>query len=338
MATAPISSPPADPPRPASAPGRGDPGLDQMAAGGDEVRERVGLVLHPTVLVPGASHLPAAAHVRDGEDHAPVEQGEPVVRERRVDGDLVGAVAVEERQGAGSSRPAAVHDRDRDTRPVGGDGPLAEGGVARRVEVAQDGLLLEQRLLAVGQAHLQDAGRRDERRAPDPQRRRVRLGVGPEPRRRRAVDGGDDPARVEQVDREGVVALGQGQDAHPRLGLGALAQHQGGREGVDVLDAHARPVRHHLVPGLCVLASRGRCRGRPGRGSRGRRRWSGPRTSPVPPAAGVRWSTPYSTPSRRGITTRGSASGSAEGMASHSVVLVLCRPISTKAVSRVDTW
>ncbi len=57
---------------------------------------------------------------------------------------------------------------------------------------------------------------------------------------------------------------------------------------------------------------------------------------PGPPEAGERWSTVYSMPSRRGSTTLGSASGSSEGMASHSVVLVLCRPISTNAVSRVE--
>ena len=41
-------------------------------------RERVGLVLHPPVLVPGPAHLAAAAHVGDGEDDAAVEEREAV--------------------------------------------------------------------------------------------------------------------------------------------------------------------------------------------------------------------------------------------------------------------
>ena len=56
---------------------------------------------------------------------------------------------------------------------------------------------------------------------------------------------------------------------------------------------------------------------------------------PMPPAEGARWSSAYSTPSRRAMTTAGSASGWPEGMARHSLVFVLCRPTRMNAVSRV---
>ena len=169
-------------------------------------------------------------------------------RERRVDADFVGAVAVEEARG-GELEVLAVDHRERDARPVGGDGPFPVGGVAGRVEVAQHGLLFEQRLLALVQRDLQDARGRHQRRAADAQRGRVGLGVGAEPGRGGALDRRDDPARLEQVGREGVVLVGEGEDAHPGLGLGALAQDEGAGEGVDVLDPGAGPVRDHLAPG-----------------------------------------------------------------------------------------
>ena len=50
---------------------------DQVLGARDEVGEGVGLVLEPAVLVPLATHLAAAAHVRDREDEAAVEQREP---------------------------------------------------------------------------------------------------------------------------------------------------------------------------------------------------------------------------------------------------------------------
>ena len=143
--------------------------------------------------------------------------------------------------------------RDRDPRPVRGDGPLPVGGVARGVEVAQHGLLLQQRLLALVQRDLQDARRRDQRGAPEAQHRRVGFGVGPEPGRRRRLDRRDDPAGAEQVAGERVVPVGQGEDAHLGLGLGALAQHEGAAEGVDVLNAGPGAVRDHLTPGRRVI-------------------------------------------------------------------------------------
>jgi hypothetical protein len=45
-----------------------------MLRAGDEVGERVHLVFESPVLVPLASHLAAAAHVRDREDEAAVEE------------------------------------------------------------------------------------------------------------------------------------------------------------------------------------------------------------------------------------------------------------------------
>ncbi len=64
-----------------------------------------------------------------------------------------------------------------------------------------------------------------------------------------SIDGTIQPD-CEQVGREGVAAVvGEREDPHPGLGLGALAQDEGAGEGVDVLDAHAGPVRDHLAPG-----------------------------------------------------------------------------------------
>ncbi len=275
-----MSRPPAEPPRPVSRPGWAMPGVDQVVTAGDEVRERVGLVLHPPVLVPGAAHLPAAADVGDGEDDAAVVEREPMGPERRVDADLVGPVA-EEQRGGRQFQVLAVDHRDRDPRPVRGDGPLPVGGVAGGVEVAQHGLLLEQRLLALVQRDLQDARRCHQRRAPEAQHRRVGLGVGPEPGRRRRLDRLDDPAGAEQVAGERVVLVGQREDAHLGLGLGTLAQDEGAAEGVDVLNAGPGAVRDHLAPGRRVIGRRPVRRPEPpGPGSPGPPRWSGPGTSP----------------------------------------------------------
>ena len=173
-----------------------------------------------------------------------------MVGERRVDRHLVGAVAVEHAR-RGEVQAAAVHDGDRHPRPVIGGGPFAVGGVAGGVEVAQDGLLLQQRLHPVGQADLQHARGRHHGGAPDAQRGRVGLGVGTEPGRRRAVDGGDDPGGGQRVGAEGVRSgVGQGQDAHLCLRVGALAQHEGAGEGVDVLDPHPGAVGDDLAPGV----------------------------------------------------------------------------------------
>ena len=167
--------------------------------------------------------------------------------EGRVDAHLVGAVAVEDER-SGELEVLAVDDGERDPRSVRGDGPLPIGGVTGRVEVAEDRLLLEQGLLALVQRDLQHARRRDERHAPDAQRRRVGLGVGAQPGRSRALDGGDDPARGEQVAGEGV-AVGERQTCTWVWASARSLRTERGAEGVDVLDPGARSVRHHLAPG-----------------------------------------------------------------------------------------
>ena len=54
----------------------GQPRVLQRGGHVDEVLERVPLVQAPPLLIPGASHLAAAAHVRHGVQHAAVEQAQ----------------------------------------------------------------------------------------------------------------------------------------------------------------------------------------------------------------------------------------------------------------------
>ena len=55
---------------------------DEELRGRDEVRERVLLLEHPSVVVPPLSHLASTADVRDGDDGAAVEERETVRGER----------------------------------------------------------------------------------------------------------------------------------------------------------------------------------------------------------------------------------------------------------------
>src|SRR5579875_2670929 len=124
FATAPISSPPADPPRAISRDGRVQ-GRYQVLGAGDEVGEGVALAQHLAVVIPAAAELAAAADVRDRVHEAAVQQREPGNREARVPGDLVTAVPVEQQRRAAVARGALrAHQRDRYFRPVGGRRPL----------------------------------------------------------------------------------------------------------------------------------------------------------------------------------------------------------------------
>ena len=125
LATAPMSSPPALPPR-ATSDGRRVALRDERLGARDEVGERVGLVIEAAVFVPAPAQLAAAAHVRDRAHEAAIEQRDARRAERRVARVLVRAVAGEQRGRAAVERDIApVHDGDRDARAVGGGRPTA---------------------------------------------------------------------------------------------------------------------------------------------------------------------------------------------------------------------
>ena len=300
LATAPMSRPPAEPPRPASAPSRAMPPRPG-GADSDEVAERVGLVLHAPALVPGPPHLPRRHGRARWRDHPAVEERETVVGERRVDRHLVGAVAVEH---ARRGRLQAVGGaRRRPGRgPVIGGGPFAVCGVAGGVEVAQDGLLLQQRLHPVCQADLQDARGRHHGGTPDAQRGRVRLGVGTEPGRRRAVDGGgrsrrrpagrrakgSGPASARGRTWTCVCVSARSASTRARAKASTSSTRTPGRWGTTSRQASAPEAEPGAVSGA----------------ARTRKSWASSLVSatnqPGPPRAGVRWSRAYSTPSCRG--------------------------------------
>ncbi len=256
----------------------------------------------------------------------------PVGRERRVDRYLVGAVAVEQAR-CGEREILAVHDRDRDPRAVGRGRPVRDSvRVARRVEVAQNRLLFEQCLLALVERDLQDARRGHHRRAAEAQRGDVGLGVRPEPGRRGALGRGDDPARLEQVGRRTDLRSRAGGGHEPGSGPRRARSARGRRANASTSSTR--------TPGRCGTTSRhdgpaptsGAARTRkslasslvsttnqPGRARGGREVVDGV-LDPLTP----------------GQHHRGLGERRRRGDRRHSVVLVLCRPISTKAVSRVE--
>src|SRR5258705_4546055 len=103
-----------------------------MFGGSDEVGEGVALFVHARGVVPGLAEFAAAAHVRDGVDHATVEQAQAIRTEADWDGDAVAAVAVEKEWCRGVARcVAAINDGERNARAIG----------CRRVQALADVLL-----------------------------------------------------------------------------------------------------------------------------------------------------------------------------------------------------
>ena len=95
LTTAPISSPPADPPSMATRAGIAVAGRGQMLDGGDEVGEGVALHQHLAGIVPGLAEVAAAADVRVGHHDAAIEQAEAVGVEADGQRVSIGAVAVD---------------------------------------------------------------------------------------------------------------------------------------------------------------------------------------------------------------------------------------------------
>ena len=107
----------------------------QVLGAGDEVGERVRLVQHPPLVVPGLAHLAAAAHVRDRDDDAAIEEAEARFEENvRRHRDAVGAVAVEQQRAGRARHVLAQHQRDRNPGAVGGRRvePLGRGSAKGR--------------------------------------------------------------------------------------------------------------------------------------------------------------------------------------------------------------
>ena len=211
--------------------------VDQVPGAVDEVREAVALVQLLAVLVPESTQLAAAAHVGDREDHAAVEQAEPGDAERRVDADLVGAVAVEQGRG-GSSRSdevTPVDEGDRDARAVGGGSPLAALLEQGRVVAAEHGLLLPQPALAGGDHVVVDRRRRDEAGVTETDGRRVPLGIG---RRAHGVQ------RFLEAELDEIEFLVGCLGAHGNAGesVPPVFGHHEVAECVDALEAHGRIV------------------------------------------------------------------------------------------------
>ena len=125
----------------------GHVGVDEMRCDGDEVGEGVLLLQQLAVLVPRPAQLAAAAHVRDGEHHAAVEQRQPGDGEPRVLARFVGPVAVQQRRRR-ELQAGAVDDRHRHPRAVVGDRPVAPLDVVLGAVVAEHRLFAQQRPLA----------------------------------------------------------------------------------------------------------------------------------------------------------------------------------------------
>ena len=176
LITAPISSPPADPPR-MRQPVRGGPAGRRPGARATATKSLkvVGFWASRAHLVPRAAHLAAAAHVGDGEDDPAVEQLRPQRRERRVDRDLVAAVAVEQEGRGPARRELAVgadvdevapgDDRDRDAHAVARRRPTAGPSRTRwRRSPRARVCCLRTMDLAGRDVDVGDESRRDERR------------------------------------------------------------------------------------------------------------------------------------------------------------------------------
>jgi hypothetical protein len=116
LATAPISNPPALPPMANTfvlgAVARGD----EMTRDVDEVGEGMHLVESAPVVVPGAAHFLAAAHMRDGIDEAAIEQTQARRRKARIGGQPVGAIGVLQQRRGAVELDSARYTRDTGMR------------------------------------------------------------------------------------------------------------------------------------------------------------------------------------------------------------------------------
>ena len=127
---------------------RGQSGALQRARGVDEILKRMLLVEQVPLLVPGASHLAAAADVRHGVQHAAVEHADARHRESRIGADLVRAVARDEHGGIAGRHVTSPYQRDGDAFAVARGDPHPAFHVVARIETTQHGGAFEQTVLA----------------------------------------------------------------------------------------------------------------------------------------------------------------------------------------------
>ena len=122
---APISRPPADPPRATSPPGDVQPAAARCRAHATKSVKVLALRSIFPFVVPAAAQFAAAADVRDRVHEAALQQGQPGDGEPGVHRDLVAAVPVQHaRRGAVPRGAAPAHQRHRHPGAVRGGGPL----------------------------------------------------------------------------------------------------------------------------------------------------------------------------------------------------------------------
>lgn len=204
-----------------------------MASAGHEVVEGV-LLGHPAaVLIPVPAQLGSAAHVRDGEDQAPVQQRQPGHREPGIGRDAVGAVAVQHPGGPGvRSYVVAVHQTDRHGRPVGGSGP--QSALAQPAQVDAGHLqLLEQRWRAGVDVDVVDRRRAQQRLVHHLQRAGPWIGGGPE-------EQGAERPRDAHLAGVGEAVRPPGHQAHSGAAIGAHGYRDEPVEHVDAGDEFVR--------------------------------------------------------------------------------------------------
>ena len=124
----------------------GEPTGHQIVGHVDEVKEGVFLLVHLAIVVPTAAHLSPATHVRDGEDHAAIQQREPRDRKSWVHAGLIGAIAIQQgRRRRGGIQVGVVDHRYWNLRAIPRGGPQTIGGVVAGLVTAEHFLTLQQR-------------------------------------------------------------------------------------------------------------------------------------------------------------------------------------------------
>ncbi len=298
LATAPMSRPPADPPRATSRSGEVHPTENRCAAQATKSVNVFFFAISLPSLVPAAAHLAAAAHVRHGEDEATVQKGQSGDREPWVHARLVRAVSIQD--GRGWCRRAACRPgRPGRSAPACRRGPWPTRGAARsrpgRSHRAP-ACCLRSTICRVCQVVVVDAVRGDQRGVVQPERAGVVLGV--------AVEA--DACRSARGTRCRTARPRRGQDPQGGEPVAAQRHHERGRR--------TRRRRAAVCPGVCGMSS---CHAPGSRGRRpGQREVLGAVVvqdqEPVLPAGSC--STSYSTPCRRAAISRGAALGSRAGI------------------------
>ena len=211
----------------------------QVAGDVDEVVEGVPLEHQPALVVPAPAEFLAAAHVGDGVDEAAVDQRQHGGAEGRVLRGAVGAVAVlVERRAAVARRVAVVEQRDGHARAVARRRPDELGAVARRVEVAEHRLALQQRARAGAHVVVVGGRRRRHRGVDVAQQVGVGFLVGGE---------GHRVGRLVGVDQE-VAAAVPGAHAQLAQPAGALADREEAREHLEARDEGLVGMGDHVAP------------------------------------------------------------------------------------------